>query len=293
MSPRLHLGTRAVDRLLPLLVRGLLSLAHVAPVPLWLRLGETLGSWSSSLLRPFSRVALSHVRAQARLPSSPSLVPACFGHLGRSAAELSLLVVGRFDLDRQVKVYNPLVLDEILSSPGPVMWISGHLGNWEMAAAWLATRGVPLHALAVPLKAPRLDQLVRELRGRAGISTLATDRRGLAAAMRLLHRGGHLGILLDHRCPGRGVEVPFLGRPAWTPTAAARLAQRYRARVVVAASRRCADGSHEVRMTRMDPQPGEDTATLTARWTCGLEGFLVEAPSQWVWMQPRWKEGRG
>lgn len=223
-------------------------------------------------------------------PSGGGLVDASFRHLGLSVAELSLLLAGRLDPGSLVEA-GEAGCPEAFRRGVPTLWVSGHLGNWEVSAAWLASRVGPLHAVVAPLRLPGVDAVVGALRKRLGILPHPTTRAGVAAAVRALRAGGHLGILIDHRCRGRCAPVPFLGRAAPTPTAAARLAIRHAPRVFVAAAFREEDGRHRVRIARADPAPGESAAELTARWTAILDRWLRERPEQWVWVQPRW-EGR-
>jgi len=64
------------------------------------------------------------------------------------------------------------------------------------------------------------------------LETLPTTVAGVRGLIRTLRRGGYTGILPDQVPPlGQGVWAPFLGRPAYTMTLLARLAQQPGVRV--------------------------------------------------------------
>jgi KDO2-lipid IV(A) lauroyltransferase len=115
--------------------------------------------------------------------------------------------------------------------------------------------------------------------------------------IRCFKRNEILGILIDQDTSVQGVFVPFFGRPAFTPRAAADLALRFRAPVVVGTCRRrgprAGDG-HEISAVEVacDPDAPDREAEairLTAACTAVLEAAIRRNPAEWVWMHERWK----
>jgi len=83
------------------------------------------------------------------------------------------------------------------------------------------------------------------------------------------------------------VFVPFFGREAFTPVAAAAIALRTGAPVVVGSIRRLRGGGHEVTVEpcALPADPRAATALITGR----LEERVRQRPSQWVWFHERWR----
>jgi Kdo2-lipid IVA lauroyltransferase/acyltransferase len=181
---------------------------------------------------------------------------------------------------------------------GGAVLVTGHCGNWEWMNLALGAAGVPMTVAAREVYDPRLDDIVRRLRGRFGGDTIL---RGAGAGQRLsraLRDGRVLGLLIDQDIETPGAFVEFFGRPAWTPSGAGVLAIRSRRPVVAGYARRLPDGSF--RLT-FEPAivPGRtgdleaDAARLTAALTARIEAWVRDEPSQWVWMHRRWRRQPG
>jgi KDO2-lipid IV(A) lauroyltransferase len=116
--------------------------------------------------------------------------------------------------------------------------------------------------------------------------------------LRLLRGAGTLGILIDQDIRDvQSVFVPFFGRLAATPRAAADLALRFQAAVLVVTLHRRGprpgDG-HRIEVTEVayDPAPADreaEVVRLTAACTAVQEAAIRRNPTEWVWMHQRWK----
>src|SRR5690348_5021605 len=73
-------------------------------------------------------------------------------------------------------------LDELRTKGKGVIAVSGHLGNWDFAGAYLGRRGLPLYAIADRFEPPKLDKLVIDTRLRNGIHVITME----ASAMRTI-----------------------------------------------------------------------------------------------------------
>src|SRR4029078_4973709 len=83
-----------------------------------------------------------------------------------------------------------------LLSGRPVLVVTGHLGNWELAGYALAMVGFKSYAVARPLDNPWLERLVKRFRRNTGQEML--NKNGDAGRMaRLLEAGGILCTLAD------------------------------------------------------------------------------------------------
>ena len=181
---------------------------------------------------------------------------------------------------------------------GGAILVTGHCGNWEWMNLALGLSGVGMSVAAREVYDPRLDEIVRQLRGRFGGETIL---RGQGAGQRLARalRGGRvLGLLIDQDIDAPGAFVEFFGRPAWTPTGAAVLALRTGRPLVPGFARREPDGTFRLAFEPpIVPTPGDDleeaAGRLTARLTSRIEAWIREEPAQWVWMHRRWRRQPG
>jgi KDO2-lipid IV(A) lauroyltransferase len=173
-----------------------------------------------------------------------------------------------------------------------VVFATLHLGNWELMAVALARAGYPISTVAKESHDPRFTRLLARERARFGVECIYRGRPGaVAGILRALKRGRVLGLLIDQDTRVPGVFVPFFGREAFTPVAAAAIALRTGAPVVVGTIRRLRGGGHEVTIEPCPLPAGERDAT--ALITRRFEERVRRRPSQWVWFHERWRTQPG
>lgn len=169
-----------------------------------------------------------------------------------------------------------------------IVFLTPHLGSFEITVQYVSLR-VPITALYRPPKMRWLDPLMREGRGRPGIRLVPADLRGVRQLYRALKNGEAVGLLPD-QVPGAGEGewAEFFGRPAYTMTLAARLAERENAACFIVYGRRLPRGEGYSLVFRPLPemQPGE---TPTRRVNRGVEMLIRECPEQYLWGYNRYK----
>lgn len=99
--------------------------------------------------------------------------------------------------------------------------ISGHVGNWELGASWVAQqRYAPLTGIVRHSQDPSEKSLVDQLRNKLGVQTLSKDAP-MTRVVGLLRRGEFVGILSDQHGGNAGISTPFFGLPTSTSPGAA------------------------------------------------------------------------
>jgi len=224
-----------------------------------------------------------------------AVIRGCARHLGRLLGEVAWLWSAA---PEEILARTQFVGLENLTGPlgpdGGTVLVTGHCGNWEWMNLALGAAGVPMTVAAREVYDPRLDDIVRQLRGRFNGETIL---RGQGAGQRLsraLRDGRVLGLLIDQDIDAPGAFVEFFGQPAWTPSGAGILALRTRRPVVPGYARRLPDGSFRLTFEPaiIPVSTGDleaDAACLTARLTARIEAWVRAEPSQWVWMHRRWR----
>jgi len=163
---------------------------------------------------------------------------------------------------------------------GSVCLLTGHLGNWDLAAWWAATRLPGLAVVAEPLEPPALFRFFSRLRERWGCRVLSAEGMGLRL-FRHLRGGGHVAMVVDRPFGSGCRQAPFLGRPRQFPSAGMDLARRAGARLVPGFLVREGAGY----IIRIYPPlcGNDDPASAFARV---LEREIQQQPEQWCVLSP-------
>jgi Kdo2-lipid IVA lauroyltransferase/acyltransferase len=283
------------------IIAGLLRLVALIPLGPALRLGGAGGALAYRLFGGTRRLALGHLalafpemtEAQRR-----DIARRMFVHLGRSAMEVTSIASYAGRLTDYIRERDPEVLRAAVAKGKGVVFVTGHLGNWELMARLVAKVGAPVSAVAKRGGDARLMGLIERWRAEGGVRTLWREDPSTARALlRVFKEGRVLGILVDQDTRVQGVWVPFFGRPAYTPRAPADLALRTGAPILVGTSHRTGeqpgDGLlFEVTEVPYDPAPADREAEvlrITAACQAVMEDAIRRHPADWVWMHERWK----
>ena len=224
-----------------------------------------------------------------------------FISLGRQLAEFCLFPRYTRENVSQVVVYDGLENYERAFARGKgVLFLTAHLGAWELSAFAHSLNGHPLSIVMRPLDNPYINALVNRYRTMHGNQTVSKDDfiRGLLSAMRA---GQAVGILMDtNMTPPQGVFVNFFGIPAYTASGLARIALRTDAAVVPGFT--TWDDKQRKYVLRFDPalelirtgngrteNDQADIVANTAMFTSVIEDYIRRYPDQWLWLHRRWK----
>ncbi len=236
-------------------------------------------------------------RAFPDLPAAEieALTVRVFEHFGGVAAELlQAMGHGPRDALSRIETEGAGIALAALASGRGVLFLTAHLGNWEWGAIGTGALGIPSGVVARPLDNPLLDAPLTRLRTSTG-NTVIAKRDAAREMLRVLRRGGAIGILNDQRArPPDAVTVPFFGHPAATSSALAKLADRTEALVLPAAAIRIAPARWRLTFepvldVRTLPEEERGVEKLTARLNGILEQMIRRNPEQWLWLHNRWK----
>jgi KDO2-lipid IV(A) lauroyltransferase len=185
-------------------------------------------------------------------------------------------------------------LVDCLLSDRPLLIVTGHYGNWEMAGYTLGLLGFGSYAVARPLDNPYLDDFLHRFRQRTGQKILA-KKGDFYQMRRILSEGGVLATLADQDAGERGLFVDFFGRPASTHKAIALLALEHRVPILVVLARnvgaplRYEVVAEELILPEEYENQGDAVRVITQRFTSALERGVRRAPEQYLWLHRRWK----
>ncbi len=177
----------------------------------------------------------------------------------------------------------------------PTVMVSGHFGNFEVAAVTLGILGFPSYAIARTMDNPLIEGLIRQFRESKGQFILPKD--GSAETIqRVLAAGCTISLLGDQHAGTKGVWVDFLGRPAACHKALALFTLTSGAPMIVMYCRRLKEPlKFEIDALGIaDPQIGlghlADVRSLTQWYNDRLGEIIRQEPEQYWWVHRRWKE---
>lgn len=218
-----------------------------------------------------------------------------YEHLGREAA--AMMRLSKLDPQDVVDRTIPVGWDEMQGALGEghgLLLVTGHYGNWEVAAATVAARGVPIAAIVRRQGNRLVDERLQAMRRKLGVETIYQSAAP-SRVPRVLRANGVVGIVGDQNARRAGILVPFFGRLASTHRGPALFALRLNAPVFSCIARRLPgkDVRYEIAGERVDfTRTGDletDVTTLTAELALRLEKQVRIAPEQYFWFHKRWK----
>jgi KDO2-lipid IV(A) lauroyltransferase len=196
-------------------------------------------------------------------------------------------------LDRRIVVEGFEHVEAATTGGRGVVFVTPHLGNWDLGGAWMAALGYRPATVMEALEPPELFEWFCGYRRRLGMEVVPLGDGAGSAMLRALGDGRIVGLLSDRDLSGTGVEVEFFGERTTLPGGPAILALR--AGVDIIPSTLLFDGPHSHRLIFRTPisvgRQGplrEDIARITQTLAGELEMLVRMAPEQWHLLQPNW-----
>lgn len=211
---------------------------------------------------------------------------------GRTFAEFSLM-------DRilpstgRVEVVNVERLHQIAAERLPVVFISGHLSNWEVMPAAIVDSGVTCQMTYRAANNPYVDDRIKKSRFRYGVRLFAPKGGdGARELLEAMGRGESVALMNDQKFNG-GVAAPFFGHMAHTAPGPTRLALRFGTVLQPMSVQRTKGARFKVVVHEpiTVPRTGDRTADIEAgvhlinRF---MEDRICERPEEWFWVHKRW-----
>jgi KDO2-lipid IV(A) lauroyltransferase len=261
------------------------------------RLGTRFGALTRAVVRRRDDLALRNLatafpgKSEAELRT---ILDACWRHFGR---ELLVYVKAQTytleEIVERVQFVNASLLEESRARGKGTIIISAHYGGWEMAALALMALVNDALIVARQLDNDYLERDLARLRARTG-AEVVDRRRAARSLMKTLGANGVVVLLPDQAVlPREGVLSPFLGRPAWTTPAPAKLALRLGSSIVFAfcipdGNRHRLEFDEPIRVEQLS-EAERDPVALTTRINDVISRRIAARPDLWLWMHDRWK----
>jgi len=233
----------------------------------------------------------------ASLPQAAKrrLLKQMFGHLAQNAAAFFLyprpaMPPAPFLMDDESRT----VLEQINRTRTPVVFVTAHLGNWELFGLTGGGVSLRLNTVARPLDNAKLNRWVTSRRETGPQKMCAANGAPVVLSAALRKRQAVV-LLVDQNQRKHGVFVDFFGLPAATTRTPALLSLRTGAPVIPACLVREAQ-PFQFRAYFAPPlfprpdQPVEvEVQRITQAFTSTLENWIRRYPDQWLWCHRRWR----
>jgi lauroyl/myristoyl acyltransferase/tetraacyldisaccharide-1-P 4'-kinase len=261
------------------------------------RWGTRLGALGGKVLRSRDRLAMRNLRAAFPERDARELrriLDDCWRHFGREALQyVQMQSLTLDEIAARCPLVNAQYLDEAIARGNGTLLISGHWGGWEIGGLAVMSRLENVRTVARPLDNEFLERDLQRLREKTG-AEVVDRRRAARFLMKSLAENAVVVLLPDQAVqPREGVLVPFLGRPAWTTPAPAKMALRSRSTIVFAF---CIPDGLRHRLEFEEPiradlltEDERDPVVLTRKINDMISRRISSRPDLWLWMHDRWK----
>lgn len=225
------------------------------------------------------------------------LVEKIWANLGAIVAEYPHLpaICGTQADDRlDIVMQEPLEVFELTGKPA--VFVTAHLGNWEVSAAAIAHLGVPLTVVYTALQNPYMDRLLTAARDALGFRAVERDG-AVRELMRRLKHGTSTGLLVDQRVDS-GEPTPFFGKDMLTSITPAQLALRFHCDLIPVQVQRLQGARYRVIFHKpvMADDPSADqndkAINITSKINALFEDWIRERPHEWVCTKRRWPKNQ-
>ena len=278
---------------------GLVRLLARLPLATLQGMGAVVGRgiyrWSDSYRRHFdANLAQAIGGAEAARVSAQAQAEA-----GKAIAELPWLWLQPREviLPKIVRVEGWAHVQAARAVGKGILFLTPHLGCFEITAQYAASHddATPITVLFRKPRQAWAESILRAGRTRAGMQVAPADLSGVRRLIRALKSGESVGLLPDQvPASGQGAWLPWFGKPAYTMTLAARLAQTG-ANVIFAFAERLPGGQGFILTCAAPdaPLPLDDLEATAAAINDGLMQLIHRCPAQYLWGYNRYKTPRG
>jgi KDO2-lipid IV(A) lauroyltransferase len=261
------------------------------------RWGTRLGALARHVLRGRDRLAMRNLAETFPEKSEAErrrILDECWRQFGREALEtIRMQHMPVEEIFSHCFFVNPEVLLDAIALGRGVVVLSAHYGGWEISGMAVMAYVKNVHTVARPLDNDLLERDLVRIRARTGVEVV--DRqRAARPLLKALQKGGVVILLPDQAVqPREGILVPFLGRPAWTTDAPAKMALRQESVIVIGF---CIPSTTGHRLEFEEPIRIDQLSTdeknaeaLTTRINDVISRRITARPELWLWMHDRWK----
>lgn len=174
-----------------------------------------------------------------------------------------------------------------------VLFLTGHLGSWELLTLVPALIPYTVHDIYRPLDYPPLEEVITRFRTRFGMKLIAKEG-AIRKMLKALSRGEGVGIPLDQSVAAKdGVFADYFGQSTCTSKGMGLIALKTGVPVIPVFLIRKKKGFTVIFDRRISTGKTGDTprdlVEITRAFNARIEAMVRRYPAQWFWVHNRWK----
>ena len=236
----------------------------------------------SNLKKAFPNISLDNLNKITKL---------MWNNYGRVFAEYIFIKRFREDIsNKNIQVEGQEILEDIKTNNKSVVFISGHLSNFELMAMHIEKSGIKLAAIYRPLNNIFLNRIMERIRKKYICKhQIKKGTGGIKKLIRLKKLNYSTALMIDQRV-SQGIKSEFFNQNALTTTIPAQLVKKFKIPIVPLSIERVDNINFKIIIKKpiiFDDE--ETTKSITDKLNLILEKMIIYKPEHWIWSHNRWK----
>ena len=240
------------------------------------------------------KIILSNIRKvipNINTENEKKLINSMWNNYGRVFAEYMFIKNFRIgNLETNINIEGQEILDEIKKNNKQVVFISGHLSNFELMALSLEKKNIKLAAIYRPLNNIFLNPIMEKIRKKYICrNQIKKGIGGLKNLINLKKNNFSTALMIDQRV-SEGILSDFFKEKALTTTIPAQLVKKFNIPVVPVYIQRIKQINFKIKIK--EPiffSKEKSIQEITDELNIELEKMIIQNPEQWIWSHNRWK----
>ena len=236
----------------------------------------------SNLKKAFPDISLDHLNRITKM---------MWNNYGRVFAEY--MFIKKFREDRSNKniiIEGQEILEDIKKKNKSVVFISGHLSNFELMAMHIEKSGIKLSAIYRPLNNIFLNKIMERIRKKYICKYQIKKGIGGMKKLMLLKKLNYSTALMIDQRVSQGIRSDFFNQKALTTTIPAQLVKKFKIPIVPIFIERINNINFKIVIKNPITFDNEETTkTITDKLNLVLEKMISYKPELWIWSHNRWK----
>ena len=193
-------------------------------------------------------------------------------------------------LESKIDIEGKEILEEIIRCKSQVIFVSGHLSNFELMALYLEKNGINLSAIYRPLNNIYLNKIMEGIR----VKYICRHqiKKGIGGMKKLINlkkKNFSTALMIDQRV-SEGILSNFFNYKAFTTTIPAQLVRKFDIPVVPVYIERIKGINFKITIQQpIKFSKDENVKSITDKLNIIIEKMIIKKPENWIWSHNRWK----